>query len=451
METPILDFLREYRESGISRLHMPGHKGFGPLGCESLDITEIRGSDELYFPEGIIAESERNAASLFGTGITAYSVEGSSHAIRSMLILAKQLFFRGSGRPLLLAARNAHKALLYSAALCDLDICWMYPSRDAENSVAACQLTPGILRDTLEVLRAQDRLPFAVYVTSPDYLGQQADILAMAGICHSYGLPLLVDNAHGAYLHFLEAPCHPMDLGADLCCDSAHKTLHVLTGGAYLHVRHGLCDMGTVKAAMEMTGTTSPSYLILASLDAANRELAEDYPTKLTDTLRRTDRLKQVLREAGIPVLPSEALKVVIHAAAMGFTGAQLGQLLRAHRCEPEFCDADYLVCMLTPHTREEDFVRLEAALREAAGQKLPPRKSHPLRLFPLEQVIPIREAVFAPHAIIPVTQAEGRICGSPTVSCPPAIPIAVSGERMTRELIPIFQSYGIENVNVLL
>ena len=131
MTTPIVDFVRRYAQSGTARLHMPGHKGQSLLGCEPWDITEIRGADELYEAEGIIAQSEANATRLFGTAHTYYSTEGSSQCIRAMLHLALQMRPAKAGRPVLLAARNAHKALLYAAALLDFDIQWLWPAPDA--------------------------------------------------------------------------------------------------------------------------------------------------------------------------------------------------------------------------------------------------------------------------------------------------------------------------------
>ena len=131
MTTPIVDFVRSYAQSGTARLHMPGHKGQSLLGFEPLDITEICGADELYAPEGIIAESEANATRLFGTAHTYYSTEGSSQCIRAMLCLALQGAPRTGKRPVLLAARNAHKALLYAAVLLDFDIRWLWPAPDA--------------------------------------------------------------------------------------------------------------------------------------------------------------------------------------------------------------------------------------------------------------------------------------------------------------------------------
>ena len=258
---------------------MPGHKGRGPLGCEELDITEIAGADELYEAEGIIAQSEANATQLFGTARTYYSTEGSSQCIRAMLHLALQMRPTKADRPVLLAARNAHKALLYAAALLDFDIQWLWPAPDAAGALCTCHVEPEALASALDELAAEGRTPFGVYLTSPDYLGFVQDIAGLSAVCHAHGLPLLVDNAHGAYLHFLkEGSRHPIQLGADLCCDSAHKTLPVLTGGAYLHLGPSVqADEAAVRNALALFGSTSPSYLILQSLDAANAVLADSF------------------------------------------------------------------------------------------------------------------------------------------------------------------------------
>ena len=283
MNTPVVDFVRRYAQQRTTRMHMPGHKGRGPLGCEELDITEIAGADELYEAEGIIAQSEANATQLFGTARTYYSTEGSSQCIRAMLRLALQMRPAKAGRPVLLAARNAHKALLYAAALLDFDIQWLWPAPDAAGALCTCPVEPEALASALDELSAEGRTPFGVYLTSPDYLGFVQDVAGLSAVCHAHGLPLLVDNAHGAYLHFLkEGSRHPIQLGADLCCDSAHKTLPVLTGGAYFHLGPSVqADEAAVRNALALFGSTSPSYLILQSLDAANAVLADSFREKL--------------------------------------------------------------------------------------------------------------------------------------------------------------------------
>ena len=227
MDTPICDFVRDYALKAPLRLHMPGHKGKALLGPEALDITEVSGADSLYEAAGIIRRSEENASRLFGCP-TFYSAEGSSQCIRAMLYLALLRAKEEGRRPLIAAARNVHRSFLSAVALLGLEVVWLWPE---EGSYLSCGVSPQALE---ELLRAEK--PTAVYLTSPDYLGNMADVAALAQVCHRHGALLLVDDAHGAYLRFLESSLHPMDLGADMCCDSAHKTLPVLTGGAYLHI-----------------------------------------------------------------------------------------------------------------------------------------------------------------------------------------------------------------------
>ena len=177
-----------------------------------------------------------------------------------MLRLALQMRPAKAGRPVLLAARNAHKALLYAAALLDFDIQWLWPAPDAAGALCTCPVEPEALSSALDELAAEGRTLFGVYLTSPDYLGFVQDVAGLSAVCHAHGLPLLVDNAHGAYLHFLkEGSRHPIQLGADLCCDSAHKTLPVLTGGAYLHLGPSVqADEAAVRNALALFGSTSP-------------------------------------------------------------------------------------------------------------------------------------------------------------------------------------------------
>ena len=459
--TPIADFVRGYAASDTSRLHMPGHKGRGPLGCEGLDLTEIAGADELYEAEGIIARSEANTARLFGTAGTWYGTEGSSQCIRAMVFLALQAAPNGSQRPVLLAARNAHKALLYAAALLDIDIEWLWPPAGPDASLCACPVDPAALAAALERMEQAGRRPFAVYLTSPDYLGGVQDVAALAPLCHAHGVPLLVDNAHGAYLRFLPGGSrHPIDLGADLCCDSAHKTLPVLTGGAYLHAGHGMLrpDPAAVRGAMCLFGSTSPSYLILQSLDLCAGALAGDWPARLADCVARLDGLKQDLSGLcpGL-VRPSEPLKLVLDGAAVGCSGGALADLFRAHRVECEYADTRYLVLMFAPGNLPRDFDRVRAAAARAVS--CPGTDSAPGDLSPAvwpalaRQARPacsIRQAVFARQERIPARDAAGRVCALPTVACPPAIPIAVSGEEIGPAAVELFRYYGIETVSVI-
>ena len=432
MDTPICDFVRKYAQSGTLRLHMPGHKGHGPLGFEQLDITEIAGADSLYEADGIIAQSEANASRLFGCP-TFYSTEGSSQCIRAMVYLA-MLDAKSKDLPLRIAAgRNAHKTFLSAAALMDADVVWLYPQEG--ESYLSCTIRPADV-EALENVTA-------LYLTSPDYLGNMADIGVISEICRKKGILLLVDNAHGAYLRFLEPSLHPMDLGADLCCDSAHKTLPVLTGGAYLHIRNEALAKNA-KDALALFGSTSPSYLILQSLDAANAYLSEGYRQILAQAAQSAEGSMVRLNAMGYCFSGKEPMKLTIRAKLYGYTGTELAALLRENGMECEFADPDFLVLMPSPSTEQE---ALDNALthipKRPALQEAPPALCRP------EKVLSIRDAMFAPSEVIPVDESEGRILSAATVGCPPAVPILVCGERIDKDAIAAFHYYGIETCRV--
>ena len=441
MKTPICDFVHRYVREDALRLHMPGHKGVSRFGPEPWDITEVEGADSLYEAEGIIRESEENAGRLFGTK-TVYSTEGSSQCIRAMVYLAA-LHARSCGRePVILAGRNAHKTFLSAVALAGMDVQWLWGSGD---SYLSCRLTAEEVQTALEAA-----LPAAVYLTTPDYLGNTVDVAAIAAVCHDHGVPLLVDNAHGAYLKFLHPSRHPMDLGADLCCDSAHKTLPGLTGTAYLHISHRAPALFAEQAknAMVLFGSTSPSYLLLASLDAVNAYLADGYPEKLTEFIRLAEATKTRLTAHGWRLTGDEPLKITLCTKAFGYTGRQAADLLLKKNIVCEFSDADYLVMMLTPEIGAAGLERLETALLSVPRKA--PLLAVPPQLHRAECVMSVREAVLSPCEIVPAAKSVGRVLAAASVGCPPAVPIVVCGERIDAAAAACFAYYGIESVTVI-
>lgn len=444
MQTPICDFVRDYISRQALRLHMPGHKGQLRLGMEDRDITEIDGADSLYEASGIIAKSEENAASLFGCP-TYYSTEGSSQCIRAMVYLA-YVYARSQGHPArIAAARNVHKTFLSAAALLDVTVDWLCPKEP--DSYLSCRLSALVVED---YLASCETPPAAVYLTSPDYLGNVADIAAIAQVCRRYGVLLLVDNAHGAYLRFLPESHHPMDLGADLCCDSAHKTLPVLTGGAYLHISPripgNLTDLA--KQALALFGSTSPSYLILQSLDGANEYLETEFPQALAAFLPLVQALKDDLIGHGFFLHGEEPLKITLRTKPYGYTGQELADILYQSDIVCEFADPDYLVMMLTPEIGFSGLDRIQQALLA-----IPPRTPIPENtpVFRLPQpVMSLREAMLAMSEEIPIRESIGRILAAPSVGCPPAVPIVICGERIEEADAACFQYYGITTCRVV-
>ena len=439
MNTPIVDFVKKYADKNVTRFHMPGHKGKNFFGVEKYDITEIDGADVLGKAEGIIYESEKNASSLFNTAHTYYTTQGSTTAICAMLALVKR------EKGVVLAARNVHKAFVHACAMLDLDVEWLV--EDGASTVLKCEVCAKTVEAKLSSLNEN---PVGVYLTSPDYLGNIQNIPEISKVCEKYNVPLLVDNAHGAYLGFLEKSLHPIHLGATVCCDSAHKTLPVLTGGAYLHVSKNAPQkfLDNARNALALFSSTSPSYIIMQSLDLCNRYMKYDIKNELSHCVDKIKEVKNFIHKKGFCVLESEPLKITIDCYASGYSGEEIADILRSENAEPEFYDDRFIVLMVTPQNDDDAFEILKkvfsgikpksAVLTNDVKIKIPDKK------------MSIRDAVFAEYETVDVKNCVGKICASPSVSCPPAVPIAVSGEEITEEIAELFKYYGINEILVV-
>ena len=402
MKTPICDFVRDYAASGTIRMHMPGHKGRAEdeqlTQIAQYDITEIAGADELFHPTSIIAESEANASEIFGCD-TYYSTEGSSLCIRAMLHLCmtqaaphknvasqeatpasaaphknaapqkKAASQETAPRPWVLAARNVHESFVSACALLGIDAEWIVSpnitllSIDIDADDVAKALVSGI--------SSHGSLPCCVYITSPDYAGHILPIKEIADVCHKENVPLVVDNAHGAYLKFLEPSVHPMDLGADMCCDSAHKTLPVLTGGAYLHVASSeKYSAERVKNSMQFFASTSPSWLILQSLDRANLWLSEGGKRLFKKTEEKVKKIRASLTDGGLSCYGEDTMKITILTRDFGYTGNEFASILREQKIEVEFSDPDMIVLMITPKNTERELEKLRKILLSIPKRK---------------------------------------------------------------------------------
>lgn len=440
MKTPIVSFLKSYQEKSPVRMHMPGHKGAGILGFEGMDLTEIYGADELFAAEGIIKESEQNASNLFGCP-TYYSTQGSTLCIQTMCTILCQDAKSKGKKPKILAGRNAHRSFIHAAALLDFEIEWLYGNSD----YLSCKIHAEDLEKAII-----ESLPTAVYLTNPDYLGNLLDIKSLASVCKKHNVLLAIDNAHGAYLRFLKDSLYPIDLGADLCCDSAHKTLPVLTGGAYLHLSDSLNQVwkNDVKHFMEYFSSTSPSYLIMASLDAANEVLDTTFKNSLFECIQRVDGLKNTLVQHGYTVLSGEPMKITISAKEFGYTGNEIANLLMECDIYPEFYDSDYIVLMPSPYNTKDDLKRLETCLCGIEGKPILVNKLP--KLEQSKKAMNVRQALFSSSITLDVSKSLGQVCSSVTVSCPPAILPVIPGEVISESSIEVMKYYGIETVRVV-
>ncbi len=445
MKTPLNDFLEEYINENKTRFHMPGHKGKEFTGAEKYDITEVEGADMLYGAEGVLKESMENAASLFGTKRTLYSTEGSSLSIRAMVYLIKLYALTQGKKPKIAAFRNAHKTFITACALTGTEIEWLYGKEN--RGITCCNISAHEARIYLD--RAEEK-PVALYVTSPDYLGNMADIKGLSDLCREKGIILAVDNAHGAYLNFLPENLHPIHLGADICCDSAHKTLPVLTGGAYLHISNTAPDLFSEKGeyALSLFASTSPSYLILRSLDRANDYLDFFYKKRLPDFASAVGKVKKQLEEKGYSFIGDEPLKLTFDSKKYGYKGTELADYLNKSGMICEFCDPDYTVLMLSPSNSEKELVYLMQIL------ELLPKKEEitdrPPQVNPAEQAIPLSDCIYLSTEKVSTENALGKVCGSINISCPPAVPIVVSGEIIGKAQVDLLKYYGVREFEVV-
>ena len=472
MNTPIYDFVKDYASKNPVRLHMPGHKGSnGSEGTtvgswmdqvSKYDITEIDGADYLSAPCGIIAESEANAGKLFECK-TFYSTEGSSLCIRAMMFLVKKNAKKRGHDPLVLAGRNAHASFVNAAALLDINVEWIMQKES--DSYESCSITgediEKVIKGYLDTEYLIKKLPDAVYVTSPDYLGNMLNIKELADICHKHGILLLVDNAHGAYLKFLEKSLHPIDLGADICCDSAHKTLPVLTGGAYLHIagvdaKNNIIEQGIkdkrkfladyARQALSVFATTSPSYLILQSLDLCNVYLNGN--SAIRKCADKVEALKKTLKENGYDLTGDEPLKITVSLFEKEPTADLCNKLIRKlsdNDIYVEYHDSAHIVMMFSGSTSEEELEKVQKVLTmfadenkdalkdlntgKKAGDSDSRRKKVPYRSMSF------RDAMMAPSEQVDVENSIGKVLAQPVLNCPPCVPLYMCGEVIGEDI----------------
>lgn len=443
MATPLYDAVKAYLDRDPARFHMPGHKGrpIAPVGdAARWDITEVAGADSLYEAQGAIAATEARYGALYGTKATLLSAGGSTLCIQAMLALAARPGER------IICGRGCHTAAVNAMALLDLHPEWVFPEIDGQTGLAAA-VTAGQVEEALA--RCPDAA--AVYITSPSYFGVLSDIAEIAGVCRVRGVPLLVDNAHGAHLRFLQTDLHPAALGADLCCDSLHKTLPVLTGGALLHIQNERF-LARAKHCMSLFGTTSPSYLIMLSADAALDYLEGEARHELDLAAKRVAQLGRMAREYGfaLPRGLMDPLRLSLGYAATGLSQSAFRRHLERHGVEPEYLSERFCVFLVGGHNTTEDFARVSNVIntcRSLSGTIPSLRVELP---NPPQRVAPPREALFGQSERIPVESAAGRVCAGVISPCPPGVPVAMPGEILDKYLCDSLKKYGILSVNVL-
>ena len=455
----MLDFkLESYARSDIYPFHMPGHKRQPVFAMDpyAVDITEIDGFDNLHAPEGILKEAQERAARLYGAGRSYYLVNGSTCGILAAISAAVPF---GGG---ILMSRNAHKSVYHAAYLRHLSVEYLNP----------CITQTGI-QGAVPVEEVRRKLKensdiCAVLVTSPTYEGVVSDIAAISAAVHEYGIPLLVDEAHGAHFGFHPAfPQTAVRLGADAVIQSMHKVLPSLTQTALLHLNSGYILPETVQKYLSVYETSSPSYVLMAGMEKCIRLLKEKgedlfdaYAARLLKFYNETKQLKKlhVIQRKdffGEEIFDLDPSKIVISAKHTKLDGTKLFQrLLSEFHLQMEMSCGFYALGMTSIMDRDEGFDRLCRALWKIDSDVSPAEEEEPGRLFlklyaPKEKKLELYQAMDLPVEKIPFDQAVGRISGSMVSIYPPGIPILIPGEKIDSDFIKNIRKSILHHLNL--
>ena len=449
----LLDKLIAYSEDDFYPYHMPGHKrnpaGSLPESWTRTDITEIEGFDNLHQAEGILKEVQKKAACAYGAEESFYLINGSTCGILSAVRAAVP--FGGE----ILISRNCHKSVYHGAYLRHLKLHYIYPAMVEDFDLCEA-VTVKQVREALEMHPHVS----AVLIVSPTYEGRIADIARIAEAVHEKGIPLIVDEAHGAHLGFASGfAVNAARLGADLVINSVHKTLPAMTQTALLHANGQLVDREILKKFLHIYQSSSPSYVLMSSIEEAV-ELA----SKEEGFAAFTENWKTLLTELSdcknLQILPGSFTecaekihdmgKLIISTKGTELSGQQLyDMLLEEYHLQPEMACESYVLCMFTIGDTREGYERLAKALI-AIDSQLDRTPAKALCTMPdLEAVKPFFAAWEEKKELVPLAEAEGRLAGEFLNLYPPGTPIAVPGERLTREVMEVLEHCLVGGLDV--
>ena len=442
LKRPILDTLTAYREENKYPWHMPGHKRqlenmFGnPF---SIDVTEVPGMDEFHDPQSIILESMKKAAALYGTRESFFLVNGSTCGILAGI---SAMCHRGDK---ILVARNCHKSVYNAIRLLELTPVFLYPE------VTKFHIAGGIqLSQVCQAVKAHKDIKACVLV-SPTYEGVVSDISGISSFLREKGIPLLVDEAHGAHFPFgTEFPKSAIYCGADIVIQSLHKTLPALTQTAICHVAGEGISITRLKEYLSVYQSTSPSYVLMASIDYCidwvSREkqgMIKEYEKLLFTYRKKIEGLKHMhlLRKQDITPyggVDYDMGKLVLSLKDSDISGADLAELLWEQGHVVEMAAADYVILMTAPFDTRESFEQLYQVLAKI-DKELKDRVAGDDIIYNnivLDRKMPVYRAVEEKKECIPLTACEGRVSGDYLYAYPPGIPMIIPGEVFSKELV---------------
>lgn len=455
-ETPLFDALKEYVNRETIPFHVPGHKkgvgideefksfiGDNPF---KIDVTVFKLVDSLHHPTGPIKKAQELAADAYGSDASFFSMHGTSGAIQAMIMSVVN-----SGEKIIIP-RNVHKSVTAGIILSGAIPVYMQPELD-KNVGIAHGVTPETVKNTLEANPDAK----AVLIINPTYYGVATDIKKIADIVHSYDMPLIVDEAHGPHLGFNEKlPMSAMEAGADICAQSTHKIIGAMTQCSLLQVRSERIDIHRVQQILNILQTTSPSYVLMASLDCARRQIALHGEELLDKTIEMANHARaeinkipgfycfgdEILGNPGVCAL--DPTKITITCRDLGITGYELDMILsNMYHIQMELSDLYNVLAVGSFGDTKENIDALLQALRKISEEYYGKgnKKSDFIDIpsIPEQELIP-REAFNSSKTAVAIKNSVGMISGEFLMAYPPGIPILCPGEKITQEIVDYVQ-----------
>lgn len=452
-----------YRDAGVVPFHTPGHK-LGP-GLPP-ELTEIMGavaaldaSDEVFDPDSghdvevVRRKAEMLLADAYGADWSSFLVNGTSQGIQAAFLALRISGYDGT----ILLPRNSHISTIQALALSGLPAKFIPPRFSPEWGIP---LPPR--REDIEAILQRENVS-AVFLTRPDYFGLCVDISEVCHIAHGQQVPVIVDEAHGAHLGWTAGlPLSSLKLGADLVVQSPHKLLSSLTGSSWLHLRSDFISPHAVSDGLNLVTSTSPSHILLASLDAARRQVAVHGKESLARTLKLAREVRREIQAiSGLRCLSEtearqlsddfDQTKILVDVSALGLTGPEAEKWLREHcSIQVEMATPRSVLFLITIGDTEASVSHLLAALKQLVeasksvsdGWRRQKIDTNSLLEWPLggEHVVPVRNALLGEKEFVDFDRAEGHVAAEWLIPYPPGVPLLIPGEKITGEVVQYYR-----------
>lgn len=452
--------LKKYDQDVEVRFHMPGHKGKTIIDIDNvfdIDVTEVDGTDNLQNPKDILKKSQEYVSSVYGSVETLYSVSGSTGGLYAAILSTT------NPSDEILVQRNCHISVYNAMMLGRLKPKYIYPEIDEKNGIV-CSIN---VKELDQILDNNKKIK-AVVITNPSYYGTCSNISLIVEVVHKHNRVLIVDEAHGAHLRFSEKlPTSALDKGADIVVQSTHKTLGAFTQTSIVHVGTDRVDINRLKMFLNMCQSTSPSYILMSSIEASVKHINENKDDRLLNILAKIKEVKEELKAidgvkiydlttSDVKVYEFDDMKLLISLSSLGISGVQLENILRhEYKIQVEMSDLKYVLAMITIGDDIDDIDKLKKAIIDIATTR--DKKDEESKRFNIDFNKPIisedlTTAFYSEKETVLLENAQGKVSGGFVTPYPPGVPLLCAGEVITKELIKQikeFYSNGIEILGV--